>query len=241
MKSLRHQSGIAIAPILFIVALLAVLATAIAAGSGTFSSGSEQESARTLASTIITIGQQYQAAVQRLMAMGCGKDQISFDAPGLPSSIANPRAPADGHCSIYGPQGGGLVMNRLPDAAINDPTDDYSQGYLALVAAWKGYPYVIGVAKITGFGTAQSEIILLIHGLKSGVCSAINSVLKRNSTSARVYTPEKLGPYQMRDHNQVWCDTHNYGASFGCNEYPSGLGGNDEGHMYYFYAILLVQ
>ena len=233
----RSDSGIAIGPILFIIAIFAVLATAISAGSSSFAINSTSESERTLASSIISIGQQYVAAIQKLTAMGCSVDQISFDAPGLPSSIANPRSPADHHCDLYHPQGAGLVMRKLPDEALNDPLDDYASGYyLPGQIAWKGYPYAIGTA--SALGTSQSDVILLIHGLKSGVCSAISRLIGRSVISSFVYTPEKNGPYPMRNCSATWCDTYSWGnTTMGCNKYatmPEDSGGN----MWYFYAIL---
>jgi hypothetical protein len=65
-----RQSGIAIGPILFIVAILAILATAIAAGSSTFATSSGQEAARTNAAALIQIGQNLKLGADRLITMG---------------------------------------------------------------------------------------------------------------------------------------------------------------------------
>lgn len=49
----RREDGIAIGPILFVVAILAILATAIAAGSSTFASNASQETNRTNSGSMI--------------------------------------------------------------------------------------------------------------------------------------------------------------------------------------------
>lgn len=48
-----NDSGIAIGPILFVIAVLGILAAAVAAGSGSFSTSSSKESAQAMASTVM--------------------------------------------------------------------------------------------------------------------------------------------------------------------------------------------
>ena len=64
------QAGIAIGPILFVVAILAILATAIAAGSSTFSSNASQESNRVNAGSMLQIGQTLKLGTDRVIGLG---------------------------------------------------------------------------------------------------------------------------------------------------------------------------
>src|ERR1043166_909263 len=63
----NKEAGIAIGPILFVVAILASLATAIAAGSSTFATNASQETNRTNAAAMISIGQNLKMGVDRIV------------------------------------------------------------------------------------------------------------------------------------------------------------------------------
>ena len=58
--TMRANAGIAIGPILFVVAILAVLVGALAAGSGGFGSSTADDSNRINSSTLIEPGHEYQ-------------------------------------------------------------------------------------------------------------------------------------------------------------------------------------
>src|SRR5580658_2534770 len=62
-----HDAGIAIGPILFIIAILGILAAAIAAGSGSFTSGTTAESSKTKAAALIQIGENLKIGMDRLI------------------------------------------------------------------------------------------------------------------------------------------------------------------------------
>ena len=64
------QAGIAIGPILFVVAILAILATSIAAGSSTFSSNASQETNRVNAGSLLQIGQLLKLGTDRVIGLG---------------------------------------------------------------------------------------------------------------------------------------------------------------------------
>src|ERR1700743_2821598 len=67
VKRFSSDAGIAIGPILFIIAILAILAAAIAAGSGSFTAGTSSESNRTKASALIQIGENLKVGMDRMM------------------------------------------------------------------------------------------------------------------------------------------------------------------------------
>ncbi len=62
----QKDAGIAIGPILFIIAILAILAAAIAAGSGSFSAPTATEGAKTKASAVIQLGDTLKMGMDRL-------------------------------------------------------------------------------------------------------------------------------------------------------------------------------
>ena len=104
----NRQSGIAIGPILFVVAILAVLASAIAAGSGAFNSDTSAVKAKAQASAILEYANEVKFAVDRLLAKGCADTQISFENP-IVSGYTNPNAPSDKSCHVFDVNGGGIV------------------------------------------------------------------------------------------------------------------------------------
>ena len=61
------DAGIAIGPILFIIAILGILAAAIAAGSGSFTSGTQNEGNSTKASALIQIGENLKVGMDRIL------------------------------------------------------------------------------------------------------------------------------------------------------------------------------
>ncbi|MBI3419578.1 MAG: hypothetical protein HY053_05555 [Proteobacteria bacterium] len=95
---LNSQAGIAIGPILFVVAILAILATAIAAGSSTFATSSSQETNRTNAAAMISIGQNLKMGVDRIVALGTALANVDINSANTTTNTA-----------LFSPVGGGLV------------------------------------------------------------------------------------------------------------------------------------
>jgi hypothetical protein len=69
IKIFNQNSGIAIDPILFVIAIIAVLAIAIAAGSSTFSSCSDREKAKTYSAYLINDALTIHLGVQYIQAV----------------------------------------------------------------------------------------------------------------------------------------------------------------------------
>lgn len=165
-RGLHPQQGIAVAPILFVVALLAILATAIAAGSSTFSAGTDQEKARTFASAIIDDGINVRQAVMRVMALGCTETQLNFyDIPYGGTNGNNASAPGDKHCNIFDPAGGGLVYTPLLPAMCSPA------GCTARSAS--------GANVVPGVGTANPDLIWMAYYIDTPICDQINALLGR--------------------------------------------------------------
>ncbi len=152
---ISSRAGIAIGPILFVVAILAILATAIAAGSSTFASNSSQETNRTNSSAMISIGQNLKMGVDRIVALGTPLANVDINSSNTTSSTA-----------LFSPLGGGLVS---PSTALaSDPTND------TWIFTW---------GAVTSLGSASLERIAVLK-VNSGVCDQVNSQASNGATPA---------------------------------------------------------
>ena len=106
-RTFHHQQGIALGPILFIIAILAIIAAAIAAGNGGFNANTTTEGGKVNASTIIQVGESLQNAVRKVVSQGCADTQISFANPVI-SGYTNPNSPSDNSCNVFDPNGGSM-------------------------------------------------------------------------------------------------------------------------------------
>lgn len=215
-KRIDSSAGIAIGPILFVVALLAILATAIAAGSSTFSASSTQESARTLATALIDQCSAYKAAMDRLlMGHNCDPTRLDITPPTFPtgttwtngdftSSNGTNRA-GNGNCALYDPRGGTMTFTQVPSATLATPsTGLWGGGYGdPQMDYWAGYPMLSGTHCITGVGTCnagssrRANMTLHIFPIRQDVCDEVNSILKNNTSSASVINTNDSAGYNM--------------------------------------------
>ena len=114
-----NQRGIAIGPILAVVAILAVLASAIAAGSGSFNSDTSAVKAKAQASAILEYANEVKLGVDRVLGKGCTNTQISFENP-IVSGYVNPNAPSDKSCHVFDVNGGGIIIKTPPMEALDE-------------------------------------------------------------------------------------------------------------------------
>lgn len=143
----ERDAGIAIGPILFIIAILAILAAAIAAGSGSFTSGTSTESNKTKASALIQIGENLKIGMDRL-TMGNGV--------ALANVVINVNNTSN-NTDLFSPSGGGISVPSTGMAAA--PSTD----------VWY-YPQI----PLPGLGTSSAEQIAVLR-IDSGVCTEVNS------------------------------------------------------------------
>lgn len=148
------EAGFAIGPILFVVAILGILAAAIAAGSGSFNSGTTKETDRTKAAALIEIGQNLKIGFDRIVSLGVAHSLVVLN----PNSTSNDN-------DIFSPTGGGI--NPPSVTMANTPTSD----------AWY---YVDGA--IPKQGTSANEKLAMIR-VSATVCDQINLRANSMSTS----------------------------------------------------------
>ncbi len=152
---LNQQAGIAIGPILFVVAILAILATAIAAGSSTFATNASQETNRTNAGAIIQIGQNLKLGVDRIVALGTPLANVDINASNTTTNTA-----------IFSPLGGGLVPPSTALAA-NPAVDTW-------IYTW---------GAVTSLGSTSLERLAVLK-VNQGVCDQINVIGANTTTHA---------------------------------------------------------
>lgn len=150
-----HEAGIAIGPILFVVAILGILAAAIAAGSGSFTGSSSTESARTKAAALIQIGQNLKVGADRLVGIGYDADTIHIDITS--TTLDN---------DLFSPSGGGVGVPSVTMA--NTPASDI----------WH-YTHLAG----TNMGTTATELVAFLP-IAATVCDQVNVKANAISTSA---------------------------------------------------------
>ncbi len=198
-KRLAGDAGIAIGPILFIIAILGILAAAIAAGSGSFTASTSSEGNKTKAATLIEIGQNIKIGFDRII----GTANATFDSSSDTVNIDPNDTTAT--TDLFSPTGGGVVAPSVTLA--NDPTTD----------TWL-YP-LIAIPKL---GTTAGNRLAMLK-VSSAVCTEINSkangiatpaVADLDDFTAATLNPATNWPAAM-DGKMVGCVQNNDAASTG--------------------------
>ncbi len=220
-RSLNIQSGIALGPILFIIAILAVFAAAIAAGSGGFNASTSTESAKAMAQNIVTLCDDYQRAQQRMkMENGCDENHLDWTPPAFPDGATwtngdytggnGTNRAGNGQCAFFDPRGGNLIFKQVPTAALMTTlTGTYATGYTndggANEDVFAGYPFFIDTECVNGLGTcplgtssANAAILMIIYYLNYATCKQINNILGINvdpNSTFTAFTRYVYGPW----------------------------------------------
>lgn len=190
------EAGIAIGPILFIIAILAILAAAIAAGSGSFTSGTDKESSKTKASAIIQIGNTLKAGMDRMMM----ENSLSF---GTYTINANNTM---NNNDLFSPTGGGITVPSETMAA-NPGTDHWM------------YP----TGAVPGLGTNSPEQLAILK-VTAGVCDEINNRANAITTTPSVNGFD-LGDFSTTGNDIPLADMTNWplsGKPIGCVNNTNG-------------------
>jgi type II secretory pathway pseudopilin PulG len=213
-RRFESQAGIAIGPILFIIAILAILAAAIAAGSGSFTSGTTSESNRTKAAAIIQIGDTLKVGMDRLFM----ENNIAF--ANVDTNVAN----TTGVNELFSPSGGGITPPSYSMA--NSPSNDGTAAH--------GDIWFFPQGAVPGLGTTSPEILGVLS-VSQGVCTEINNRANGLVTPA----VNDLGNFAAVANDatlvSAWPAVLN-GHTIGCVQ------NNDVGSAgYYFFEVLAIQ
>jgi type II secretory pathway pseudopilin PulG len=226
MRELRHvsgqrfdpQAGIAIGPILFIIAILAILAAAIAAGSGNFTSGTTTESNRTKAAALIQIGENLKIGADRLtMENEVPLATIDFN---VSDTGSDPNAANE----LFSPTGGGITPPSY--SLANNPSNDGT--------AANGDIWFFPNGTVPGLGVNTGTDLFAVLSVSQGVCSEVNNKANSLATPAAA----NLGDFTVVNSQDSavssgWPATL-YGRTVGCVQNGSM---NNE---YFFYQVLVI-
>jgi type II secretory pathway pseudopilin PulG len=166
----RADAGIAVGPILFIIAILGLLAAAIAAGSGSFTADVGTSRAKANAQALVEYANQLQFAVQFLFGRGCTDVELTFQE-------TNANAPADHSCDVFHPDGAGMV-----DSSFANLTGAFDTSIAGNHSNWWGtYGHFSQnyTATITGLGS-HATLIFQLFAVNLATCTEINRILQYN-------------------------------------------------------------
>ena len=200
---LHPQRAIALGPILFIIAVLAVIAAVISSGSGSFNANTNTESEKAMAEVIINSCGAYQDAMNVLLHNGCDPQAIDWTPAGgnFPTGAGTwtngdytggngTNRAGSGLCAMYDPRGGGMIFKQLPAAALlTTLTGAYvatmGASTAALIDAYAGFPWPTNTYCYKGFGTCPGTgaVTMSYYYLTKNVCTQINNILQNNIQS----------------------------------------------------------
>lgn len=158
--------GIAIGPIIFIIAIIAIIAAAIASSSGGFATSTNTEKYKIQAQALINFGNNVQNAVTFLLGNGCADTQLNFYSAlytyGYSQAGQNPNAPSDHSCDVFGAVTG-----------VDATTFPGSYGYNNITVN-NIYPALLN---IPGVGIPGQALSLIISGVDGATCRTFNDLV----------------------------------------------------------------
>ena len=208
-KKINHshaEAGSAILWVLMAVALFAALNFAFNSGSRVSTSNLTDSEATAYANQIIQYGNEVKSAVKRMQLRGCRDTEISFEN-NVVAGYTNPNSPTDKSCHVFDIAGGGLTFNIFNENAfIESPFNNRE-------------PQFKGAIQIDGVGTSESDLHMVVHDLKQGVCLKINNILS-------ITNPSGEAPEDGNDINSIFTGTYSPTAGDGIgDDAGSGLSG----------------
>jgi hypothetical protein len=217
MTRFTPDAGIAIGPILFIIALLGILAAAIAAGSGSFTSSTANESDKTKAAALIQIGANLKIGMDRLLL----ENNIPFN------SIVIGTTNTSNVTDLFSPTGGAIT---IPATTMSiDPNND----------VWY-YPEALLPGLGSGVTSGLPDRVAMIQ-VDQGTCDQVNlSAIGLNNNVAN-YDSAAIGDPTAANANLNLLANGSWpalldGQLVGCINDTSN---NDAG--YWFYQVIAIQ
>jgi hypothetical protein len=169
----NNQRGIAIGPILYIVAILAVLVSAIAAGSGAFNGDTSAVKAKAQASAILGYVNELQIGVDRVLSR-CPDTEISLANSVDSGYVENPLAPADKSCHVFDVNGGGVLFKEPPaDVDLTGVPQELRHYFINANVRVYGSG---NMPSDTG-GNSGRDLIIILPGIKRELCLKINDMV----------------------------------------------------------------
>jgi hypothetical protein len=188
-----NQRGIAIGPILFVVAILAALASAIAAGSGAFNGDISAVKVKAQATAILGYVNELQIGVDRVMSR-CPDTEISL-ANSVDSGYAeNSRAPADKSCHVFDVNGGGILFKEPPpDVDLTGVPEELRHYFIHTATS------VFGMGNTIVNSSLGRELTIQLPGLTRELCLKINDIVGVNMENGDAPTGHNPSAYKVWD------------------------------------------
>lgn len=161
-RKIPISAGIAIGPILFVIAVLGILAAAIAAGSGAFSTSTVSENYKAKAVALIDVGQNLKLGFERILGNGIDFDRVDMDPTHTTA--------AD---DLFSPIGGG----------VSPPST--TMAYAPGTDQWIYHDVTLPEMGI-GTGTSPNKVAFL--KVAQGVCDQVNAKANAISTPSVALT-----------------------------------------------------
>jgi hypothetical protein len=222
---MQHNAGIALGPILFIIAILAILAAAIAAGSGSFNASTNTEGNKAKASAIIQLGENLKTGMDRITM----ENGVAYN--GWTTSPTNTSTNND----LFSPTGGGIAAPST--AMAGDPGNDlwyYPQTVVAGLGTWNatnGNTAQLAVLNVTS-GICQ-EINYRANGVNNIPAAAALGNFKVTSATGNLANATALANWPQSTGANI---VNLYGRPIGCVQ-----NNNTASNGYWFYQVLYVQ
>ena len=205
--------------ILIAVVLLGVLTAVLSRSSSTVDQSADYEQQTVRASQIVRYAKSIEAAVQEMQLRGISERDISFANTVTTNIYTNGFCDDDTDssfpdCLIFDQEGAGLTYLPAPNLS-NDGSD------------W----LFVGTNDVTGVGTTDPDLIMILPIVRDSVCTAINRLTQASygATESAVDFTAFTGTYTAEES----IDNAN-GQTAGCIDYDNG--GTSEP---FFYMVLI--
>jgi hypothetical protein len=219
---LSAQRGNAAIYVLIVVALFAALSMIVARQhDNSESNGLSKEKLEIVANQVIAYPYQVKQAVEMMTMSGTDPSDLLFILPGEPGfSAGSPVA------KVFHPEGGGLILARLPDEAIAQTSTDP-------VAGW----YLGQFNNVAWTPTVKPDVMLVAHQISQDVCKSINKEL--TGSDAIPAMTDTIPDVLIDDSRHGGTNVAEFDASIcpDCENLPAICVSN--GGQYGFYSIIL--
>lgn len=243
------QRGNILFLILLAVVLFAALAYAVTQSMRGGGRDAGDESARTMAASIIQFAALVENEVSRKMLVDSVKErELAFDSTVYkrytdPASNwpNNPNC-ASNRCRIFASAGGSVPEQTFEKATL--PWT--SSTTYASSRSLQGYPR-IARGDVVNVGTSKQDLLLGIMSLRKDVCDAINTALGIPKTAmVTVENVNSMGQPAYMAGNSYWDFDENAVGQIGDQEpafrgQPSGCINTGANESYYFYHVILAR
>lgn len=219
---LSAQRGNAAIYVLIVVALFAALSMIVARqNDNSESSGLSEEKLEIIANQVIAYPYQVKQAIEMMTLSGVDASDLEFMLPGEAGFNAGSNIN-----KVFHPEGGGLILARLPEEAIDQTSTDPEAGW-----------YLGRFNNIAWTPTADTEIVLVAHQISQGVCQSINK--KINGSESIPAMTDTIPNVLIDDSRHGGTNVAEFNATIcpDCENLPSICVSN--GGQYGFYSIIL--